>query len=283
MLAALQLLPLFGGHVQQGVVRLEGDELTHSSARALRGYFNQAIGFCPQDAELTLDPLRTVRDFLTEPLRSHTTLNRPEREQRVREALLELGGSDVVDRLDGPGHVLSTSMRQVLGLAVAGICRPRLWVLDDPTSSLDALSRQPLVDTLRGRQREEGTSIWFSTHDLGLVWELAEHVDVMYAGQIVESARTTDFFEDSSHPYSIGLLTSAAAVTSDRPSTARLPVIAREGSDDTPLGCRFRARCAYYEHAPAAQAERCRDEVPELREVRPQHLSRCHYAESVLA
>jgi oligopeptide/dipeptide ABC transporter ATP-binding protein len=283
MLAALQLLPHFGGVSHSGVVEFADTRLTDCTPRALRGLWGNIIGFCPQDAEVTFDPHRSTLEFVAEPLRSHTKLSAKERAERVRGLLTELGGSDIVDRLQGSSASLSTSMRQLLGLVAAMLNNPRLLVLDDPTSSLDALSRSLVVDVLRQRLRDGSVSVWLATHDLALVQDLASHVDVLYAGQIVESATTAAFFEDSLHPYSIGLLASAAGASPDSTGTARLPVVSSTASAEPTTGCRFRERCAFHLHAPAASKLRCQNEEPTLREVLPGHFSRCHFAETVLA
>jgi oligopeptide/dipeptide ABC transporter ATP-binding protein len=159
-------------------------------------------------------------------------------------------------------------------------CRPALLIADEPTTALDVTIQAQILELLRALQRELEMSVLLITHDLGVVAETADQVAVMYAGQVVESCGVREAFRATRHPYTAGLLASLPRLrdASATPSAVprRLRVIPGQVPDPTrfPGGCRFHPRC------PLA-VERCRSEMPALRDVGGGHLARCHRAEEI--
>jgi oligopeptide/dipeptide ABC transporter ATP-binding protein len=176
-------------------------------------------------------------------------------------------------RVDEYPHQMSGGMRQRVMIAMALACRPALLIADEPTTALDVTIQAQILDLLRALQAEMKMSVLLITHDLGVVAETADRVAVMYAGQVVETCAVRDAFRATRHPYTAGLLASLPRLGT---SVDRLRVIPGQVPNPAhfPPGCRFHPRC------PLA-VERCRSEMPALRDVGGGHLARCHRAEEI--
>ncbi len=163
---------------------------------------------------------------------------------------------------------LSGGMKQRVMIAVALACEPELLIADEPTTALDVTIQAQVLDLLRDLQKKLGMSILLITHDLGVVASMAHHVAVMYAGEIVESARRDAFFRSPAHPYSRKLFASLPDRQARERSLAvirgRVPSLAQEFQ-----GCRFAERCDY-------AWELCRTTAPAWNPVESGHGARCH-------
>ncbi|MFM9886358.1 MAG: ABC transporter ATP-binding protein [Burkholderiales bacterium] len=224
-----------------------------------------------QDPYGSLNPRMTVRRILGRPLRLHDIVPPAAVEQEV-ERLLELVGLAparmFVDRYP---HEFSGGQRQRIAIARALALRPRLIVADEPVSALDVSVRAQILTLLTELKRDRGIAMLFTTHDLGVVRQVADRVVVMYAGKIVEVAPGDRFFNDTHHPYSQMLLGSALSANPKAKLATRAIEVRGEPPSpvDPPAGCRFRARCP---HA----FVRCETEEPRLDNVGPEHQSACH-------
>jgi oligopeptide/dipeptide ABC transporter ATP-binding protein len=251
-----------------GEVRFEGQDvfrLGRADLRRLRQ--NMQIVF--QDPYWSLDPRWTVRDIVAEPLRAHLRLGRSELTRRVGE-LLEVVGLPAAHAERYP-HEFSGGQRQRIAVARALALRPRLVVLDEPTSSIDTLSQAQILNLVRELRRQFNLSYILVSHDLAVVNYLADRVMVMYLGEVVETAPRRLIFDRPAHPYTQILLEAIPRADPGAPP----PRVTLKGSVPSainpPPGCRFHTRC------PAAQ-DRCRAERPDLVEVSPGHLAACHFA-----
>ncbi|EEW23917.1 oligopeptide/dipeptide ABC transporter ATP-binding protein [Rhodobacter ferrooxidans] len=172
-------------------------------------------------------------------------------------------------RLDAYPHQLSGGLRQRAMIAMGLICEPKLLIADEPTTALDVTTQAQILRLMRELRDRVGTSIILITHDLGIIAEMCEEVNVMYAGQIVEQADVFDLFERPSHPYTRGLLASIPRATEPRmgrkmPSIpGMVPNLAR-----LPPGCRFNPRCG--EALPV-----CRQQAPDMASIGDAHVARC--------
>lgn len=226
-----------GGQVMAG-----GDELLALSEQALATIRGRRIGMIFQDPRASLDPLMTIGAQLDEVLARHTGLDRRERRIRAIEALQEVGIRDAEARLPAYPHELSGGMCQRIAMALAIAPQPEILIADEPTTALDVTVQRQILDLLRDLQSKNGMAVLLITHDMGVVAAAADHVAVMYAGQIVERACAADLFDNPRHPYTVALMAATPPLASriDRFSSipGQVPAL-----DAMPEGCRFAGRC----------------------------------------
>jgi len=195
-----------------------------------------------------------VGEQIGESLRLHRKLSKADAKARAVQLLKQVGIPAPEQRVNDYPHSLSGGMRQRVMIAMALACEPKLLIADEPTTALDVTIQAQILTLLRDLQRETGMSVMLITHDLGVVAEVADHVVVMYAGRVVETARTVDLFARPQHPYTRGLMGSLPGVRKrDESATARqqdgsrrrLTTIRGVVPDlrALPTGCRFRDRC----------------------------------------
>ncbi|MET7394997.1 ABC transporter ATP-binding protein [Dactylosporangium sp. NPDC005572] len=245
------------GQVTGGQVLFEGRDLLRLRRRELRAVRGKGIAMIFQDPMTSLNPVLTIGRQITETLRAHLGLSRRAARTRAVELLEMVRIPAPESRLGAYPHQLSGGMRQRVMIAMALSCNPRLILADEITTALDVTIQAQILDLLRDLARETSTAVLFITHDLGVVAGMAERVNVMYAGQIVERAGTVDLFHRPQMPYTWGLLGSVPRL--DLVRGGRLRPIAGRPPELTamPPGCRFAPRCA---HA----RERCAGAVPDL-------------------
>jgi len=254
-----------------GSFRLGGEDvfaLAPAPLRALR----RRIQIVFQDPYSSLNPRMTVRQTLREPLEIHRLATGKERDGRVGALLGEVGlDTELADRYP---HELSGGQRQRVGIARALSVEPTFLVCDEPVSALDVSVQAQVLNLLTDLQRQRGLTYLFIAHDLAVVKHIADDVAVMYLGRIVERAAAATIYDLPRHPYTRSLL---SAVPVPDP-TAQKQRIVLQGDVPSPAnpppGCPFHPRCPH-----PKKSDRCRTEVPALREVTPGQLVACHYAE----
>jgi len=168
--------------------------------------------------------------------------------------------------LDAYPHELSGGMRQRVTIALATICRPDFVIADEPTTALDVVVQKDVLGMIRNIQREMGSSLLLVTHDLGVHAYVTDRLAIMYAGRLVEEARTAELFASPRHPYTRYLIASLPRIGDNAPRaglTGSPPNLA-----SPPSGCRFHPRC------PLA-GDRCRRETPTMTELGPDHRVAC--------
>jgi oligopeptide transport system ATP-binding protein len=243
--AILGLVPSPPGVVETGEVLLAGENLLSATPRRLRAIRGREIAMIFQDPASALHPLLPIGLQLSEVLEVHLGLARRAARARCAAALGEVGLADPEARLDAYPHELSGGMRQRVMIAMALLLHPRVLIADEPTTALDSTVQVQILELLRRLQREHGTAILFISHDLGVVARVADRVQVMYAGRVVETASAAELFERPMHPYTLGLLQCVPKLA--RSGDARLRAI--PGAPPDPLephaGCAFAPRCAF--------------------------------------
>ena len=223
-----------------GRVFLRGvDVMTHPEERFRREVRWSQLSIVMQAAMNSLNPVLRVADQVSEPLQVHRGLAAAAALERTREVFHLVGiPTDFMSRY---AFELSGGMRQRVGLAMALVLNPPLVIMDEPTSALDVLTQANIMNVLKRIKREQGTSFILITHDIATSSELADHVAVMYAGQLVELGDAASFFREPLHPYSRKLLASVPrlrAETKPEYIPGHPPSLL-----DPPRGCRFAPRC----------------------------------------
>ena len=256
------------GRVRADRLAFDGRDLERMPGRERRALLGGEMAMIFQDPMTSLNPSFTVAFQLMETIALHEGGSRRARRARALQLLHDVEIPDAERRLDAYPHQLSGGMSQRVMLAMAIACNPRLLIADEPTTALDVTVQAQMLALLARLQKERGMALVLITHDLGVVSEVAQRVLVMYAGQIVESARADDLFAAPRHPYTEALLASLPERNAGRRRLASLPGVV-PGALDRPAGCLLSPRCPYVQ-------ARCRVERPPLFEVGTGR-ARCFY------
>ena len=238
-------------------------KLPWKEVRQLRG---EEIAYVPQDPASALNPSIRIGKQLVE-LQQLRGIGTPEsRLQAARDGLAEVGLPNDDEFLRRYAHQLSGGQVQRVALAMAFLPKPKVLVLDEPTTGLDVTTQRMVLDTMAELCRSHGVSALYVTHDLAVVATIADRVAVMYAGQIVELGPKDMIFADPSHPYTRALLDSIPHLSQAR---ALKGIPGRTPAPGArPHGCRFSDRCAYV-------VAECKQQVPPLITIAPDHEARC--------
>ncbi len=243
-------------------------DLTENQMRKVRG---GQIAMIFQEPMTSLNPVFTIGSQIVEAIRLHQDVGKAEARHRALEVLGKVRISEPERRVRQYPHEFSGGMRQRAMIAMALSCNPRLLIADEPTTALDVTIQAQILDLLRQLQADLGMSILIITHDLGIMAETADDVAVMYASKVVEYAAVDELFGKPLHPYTHGLFRSRPEM--GKPKSEKLNTI--PGMVPSPLhfpaGCKFHPRCPHSQ-------DRCKTEEPALREIRPGHQVRCHFA-----
>jgi oligopeptide/dipeptide ABC transporter ATP-binding protein len=261
------LNPQPASHIVGGQIIFDGVDLLKLPPVELRKYRGRRIAMVLQDAMSALNPVLTIRDQLSDPLRRHQHLSGQKLLDEAIRMLSLLRIPAPKQRLRDYPHEFSGGMSQRVVGAITLACSPDVLIADEPTTSLDVTVQAAYLAVLKDIQNQTGISILFITHDFGVVARLCDRVAVMYAGKLVETAPTRELFEHPAHPYTQALLRSVPDV---RESVERLPAI--EGAPPSiysrTLGCPFAPRCPYV-------MSRCQVEYPPQMEISAEHTANC--------
>ena len=257
------------GRITGGEILFRGEDLLKKSEEEMRRIRGKEISMIFQDPMTSLNPLQTIGRQIDEMLALHTDLSSAGRRARILELLNEVGIPTPEDRLDCYPHQFSGGMRQRVVIAIALAANPRLIIADEPTTALDVTVQAQILKLMENLVKKFGSALILVTHDLAVVSEMTHRVVVMYCGKIVEEAPTAELIRAPRHPYTKGLLGSIPRITGVR--TPRLPQIPGMAPHlfDLPKGCSFAPRCGY-------ATERCREEVPAMRELSAGRRAACH-------
>ena len=242
MLALMGLLP-WTANVTADHVRFDGLDLIGMSAEKRRKIVGREMAMIFQEPMSSLNPCFTVGFQIKEMLRQHTDLGRAARQDRAIELMESVGIPSPKERLSVFPHQLSGGMSQRVMIAMATACQPKLLIADEPTTALDVTIQAQILDLLRALTHEHGMALILITHDMGVVAEMAERVQVQYAGQKVEEQGVRELFANPHHPYTSALL----AALPERSRSRHLPSIPGvvPGLYDRPPGCLFEPRCTH--------------------------------------
>ena len=253
------------GRIISGSVLWKGEDvLDPAVANRVRG---RDIAMVFQDPMVSLNPLKSVGSQLRELLRRSTGLTGDAVRARSIELLDLVGIANAPERLKAYPYELSGGMRQRVMIATALACEPELLIADEPTTGLDVTIQDQVLTLLHDLSTDLGVSILMITHDLGVVAQFCDRVQVMYAGRVIERSPILELFAGPEHPYTAGLLASVPRV--DR-EDAPLVGIPGEPLDraQLPAGCAFSPRCGEV-------SDRCREARPELVKIRDRQWVAC--------
>lgn len=223
-------------------IKFKGEELTEYTEAEYQRIRGSGIGMVFQDPLKSLNPVYTVGNQIKEALAINQDLRGQEATDKAIELLEDVAIPDPARRLKEYPHEFSGGMRQRAVIAMMLACDPDLLICDEPTTALDVTIQAQIIELLQDLQEERDLSILFITHDMGVIAEISDRVNVMYAGELVEKAPVINLFEDPKHPYTQGLLN---AIPGTNTNEERLNTI--EGDVATPnepaTYCRFAPRC----------------------------------------
>jgi peptide/nickel transport system ATP-binding protein len=264
-LSIMQLVPDPPGRIIGGEILYEGTDLVTMGAAQKREIRGNQISMIFQDPMTALNPVLTVGDQIAEVVRLHQKVGRAQAALKAQE-MLELVGIPGERYLEYP-HQFSGGMKQRVVIAISLACNPRLLIADEPTTALDVTIQDQVLDLIEKLKREFGTSLLLITHDLGVVAEICQKAAIMYAGEIVEYGTLKHIYENTRHPYTVGLFGSVPNLNT---SVERLSPIKGLMPDPTnlPIGCAFAPRCPDASEACSAGA------VPVV-EVESGHFVKC--------
>jgi oligopeptide/dipeptide ABC transporter ATP-binding protein len=255
-LAVLRLLAKGTGRIA-GRAMFEGKDLLQLPEAELREVRGSRIAMIFQDPMMALNPVYTVGSQIAEAIRLHEPVSARAAQARAVELLRKVRIPAPERRVHQYPHNLSGGMRQRVMIAIALACRPKLLIADEPTTALDVTVQAQVLDLINELKAELGMAVLLITHDLGVVWEVAQRIVVMYGGRKVEEGPTDRVFAAPRHPYTRGLLRAAQWSEGDSGRLAEIPG-AVPAPFERPAGCAYAPRCA-------EAFEQCRRAVPALR------------------
>jgi peptide/nickel transport system ATP-binding protein len=267
-LAIMNLLP--SGAIRRAeILRFEGRDLTASGEHDMLGIRGARMAMVFQEPMTSLDPCYTIGNQLEEALLEHRKVSKKEARKRAVYLLEKVGITAAASRLKQYPHQLSGGLRQRVMIAMGLMCGPSLIIADEPTTALDVTIQAQILALLASLQSEFEMGLILITHDLGVVSRVADYVAVMYCGQVVETGRAEEIFQNPTHPYTRGLIDCIPAPGKTRPGQELGSI---PGMVPTPIGdlrgCSFRNRCALAHEA-------CRLDDIDLDEFAPGRRYRC--------
>jgi len=251
-----------------GKVLFDGQDLTTMQGDTLRR-MRRRVQLIFQDPIASLNPRRRIGDIIAEPLIISGVKDSKKREQLVHDVLAAVGLDPqlVIGRLP---HEFSGGQCQRICIARALVLNPEFIICDEPVSALDVSIRAQILNLLEEMKARYGLTLLFIAHDLAVVKAVSDRVAVMYLGRLCEVGPSEQLFAQPAHPYTALLIEAIPVPDPDVRPAESMAVGEPPSPIAPPSGCRFRTRC------PRAD-QRCRDEMPELREVAPAQFAACHH------
>ncbi len=267
MMSIMKLLD-DNGKIKDGEIIFNGKDIKNLKENEMNKIRGNEISMIFQDPMTSLNLLLTVGEQIMEPLIEHRNYTRKEAFQRGVELLELVGMPSPKDRMKQYPHEFSGGMRQRAMIAMALACEPKLLIADEPTTALDVTIQAQILELMKDIKKRLGTSIILITHDLGVIADICDRVNVMYGGIIIEQGDKKDIFYRTRHPYTLGLLESIPNLV--RAEKERLNPIDGQPPDllNPPKGCPFFQRCKYSMIV-------CKDSLPPLYEISKGHSAAC--------
>ncbi len=261
------LVPMPPGKIESGTAFFDGIDLLSCGEKQLRSIRGRRISMIFQDPMTSLNPYMRISKQLIEPLLLHTDTNKTDALSLAIKALGDVGIPDPESRIRMFPHEFSGGMRQRVMIAMALITKPEILIADEPSTALDVTVQAQILDLIKERQEKTGTAVIFITHDLAVISQICDEINVMYAGRIVERAPTRELFSNPLHAYTRALLKSIPATQEKDSELYTIPGLPPNPSTLGP-GCAFRERNTL------GDPTRCSlDTAPAFEEIVPHHFA----------
>lgn len=269
--AILQILPETTVIKKDSSIKYCDEEVLTMSKKRMKEYKGSDVAMIFQDPMTSLNPTMKIGKQIMESILLHTKMTKAEAEKEAIELLKLVNIPNAEERVKQYPHELSGGMRQRVMIAIALACNPKVILADEPTTALDVTIQAQILDLLRELREKRNTAVVLVTHDLGVVADFADRIQVMYAGEIMETGTVEEIFYDAHHPYTWALLMSVPRLdTNDKEELYSLggtpPDLLMEIK-----GCPFVARCDY-------AMKICRERKPPCMEYSENHRCSCWLA-----
>jgi oligopeptide/dipeptide ABC transporter ATP-binding protein len=264
-LAIMGLLPKVL-NIREGEIVFKNEDLTKKSVKELSTIRGNDLAMIFQEPMTSLNPVHTVGQQIAESIILHKKVSKKEGFEQAISMLKLVGIPSPEERVNAYPHELSGGMRQRVMIAMALSCDPELLIADEPTTALDVTIQAQILELMNDLKSEMNMSMIMITHDLSVVSEMADDVIIMYAGKIVEKAKSRDLFKNPLHPYTEGLLNCIPKIEDEDREELEVIIGSVPTPENMPLGCRFTDRCPYAQ-------KMCKDHEPPLVEHEEQMVS----------
>ena len=257
------------GRITGGEIRYKGADIAKMSQRELQKIRGKEISMIFQEPMTSLNPIIRCGKQIAESLRLHRGMKKKEAMEEAIKMMQAVGIANPQARAYEYPHQMSGGMRQRVIIAIALATNPKLLIADEPTTALDVTIQEQILKLMKKLVKEHNTSLMLITHDLAVVSQMVDKINVMYCGKLVETGKTEDIIYHNAHPYTEGLLNSIPKLYEDRDRLDYIPGMV-PNMFELPEGCYFAPRCKYCQ-------EICRHEKPQMQEVGPGHMAACHF------
>ncbi len=261
-LSILRLLPQ--NATSTGHIFFNNTDLLDSSEKYMQKLRGKEIGMIPQNPATSLNPLMKIGYQVMEVIQLHKGVKRKKAKQDVIDIFTQLKLPEPKEKIKNYPHQLSGGMNQRVLVSIGIACSPDLVIVDEPTKGLDAVLKKEVVNLLKEQSSINGSSMLLITHDFSVAVSLADHIAVMYAGEVVEAGPAQKVLQNPIHPYTLSLINAL-------PSKGLNPIPGFSPSlSCVPEGCRFEPRCKF-------SSANCTSVHPDLLEIDKTHYARCSY------
>lgn len=265
----MRLIQTPPGEIKKGSeILFKGKDIVKMTEEQLRSYRGAEISMIFQDPMTSLNPTMTIGKQIAESLIIHRNMKKDEAMNEAIKMLKLVNIPNAEKRVHQYPHEFSGGMRQRAMIAIALACIPKILVADEPTTALDVTIQAQIMDLIKDLQNKLGTAVVLITHDLGVVADVADRIQVMYAGKIIERGSTNEIFYDPKHPYTWALLQSVPRLETSHKDTLYSIKGTPPDLVKPPVGCPFAARCEY-------AMPICKQEMPEATTISETHEVLC--------